>query len=396
MESSARLKNIGLRGVSVADTKISYIDGQKGILLYRGFRIEELAAKSSFIETAYLLLNGSLPKAKDLRAFSNEMLAGRQLPGFIHDSLKGWPKHADSMDILQASIPLLAMADPELGSETRDANVRKAIRLLARIPSVIAAWQRIRQDHEPLPPKEDLPHAANFLWQLIGQQPDSEMAHDLDVSLILQAEHTFNASTFACREVVSTRAHMYAGVAAGVGALSGSLHGGANARAMELLLHLEEKGKSEKDMAAWVRQQIDSGERIMGMGHPVYKTFDPRAEILKKIAERLAAKAANENRYKMLARIEEEAVKEFERRGKRGIKANVDFYSGLVYSSMGIPLDLMTPLFVMALSTGWCAHIIEEKFAEAQGKPALYRPQAEYVGDYCGPVGCVYQPIDNR
>ncbi|MGA7876338.1 MAG: citrate/2-methylcitrate synthase [Desulfoferrobacter sp.] len=396
MESSARLKNIGLRGVSVADTKISYIDGQKGILLYRGFRIEELAAKSSFIETAYLLLNGSLPKAKDLRAFSNEMLAGRQLPGFIHDSLKGWPKHADSMDILQASIPLLAMADPELGNETRDANVRKAIRLLARIPSVIAAWQRIRQDHEPLPPKEDLPHAANFLWQLIGQQPDSEMAHDLDVSLILQAEHTFNASTFACREVVSTRAHMYAGVAAGVGALSGSLHGGANARAMELLLHLEEKGKSEKDMAAWVRQQIDSGERIMGMGHPVYKTFDPRAEILKKIAERLAAKAANENRYKMLARIEEEAVKEFERRGKRGIKANVDFYSGLVYSSMGIPLDLMTPLFVMALSTGWCAHIIEEKFAEAQGKPALYRPQAEYVGDYCGPVGCVYQPIDNR
>jgi len=396
MESSARLKNIGLRGVPVADTKISYIDGQKGILLYRGFRIEELVAKSSFIETAYLLLNGSLPKAKDLQAFSNEMLAGRQLPGFIHDSLKGWPKHADSMDVLQASIPMLAMADPELGNETRDANVHKAIRLLARIPAVIAAWHRIRQDHEPLPPKEDLPHAANFLWQLTGQQPDSEMAHDLDVSLILQAEHTFNASTFACREVVSTRAHMYAGVAAGVGALSGSLHGGANARVMELLLHLEEKGKSEKDMAAWVRQQIDSGERIMGMGHPVYKTFDPRAGILKKIAGRLAAEAANENRYKMLARMEEEAVKEFERRGKRGIKANVDFYSGLVYSLMSIPLDLMTPLFVMALSTGWCAHIIEEKFAEAQGKPALYRPQAEYVGDYCGPVGCVYQPIDKR
>jgi len=396
MESIARLKNIGLRGVPVADTKISYIEGQKGILLYRGFRIEELVAKSSFIETAYLLLNGSLPKAKDLQAFSNEMLAGRQLPGFIHDSLKGWPKHADSMDVLQASIPMLAMADPELGNETRDANVHKAIRLLARIPAVIAAWHRIRQDHEPLPPKEDLPHAANFLWQLTGQQPDSEMAHDLDVSLILQAEHTFNASTFACREVVSTRAHMYAGVAAGVGALSGSLHGGANARVMELLLHLEEKGKSEKDMAAWVRQQIDSGERIMGMGHPVYKTFDPRAGILKKIAGRLAAEAANENRYKMLARMEEEAVKEFERRGKRGIKANVDFYSGLVYSLMSIPLDLMTPLFVMALSTGWCAHIIEEKFAEAQGKPALYRPQAEYVGDYCGPVGCVYQPIDKR
>jgi len=396
MESIARLKNIGLRGVPVADTKISYIEGQKGILLYRGFRIEELVAKSSFIETAYLLLNGSLPKAKDLQAFSNEMLAGRQLPGFIHDSLKGWPKHADSMDVLQASIPMLAMADPELGNETRDANVHKAIRLLARIPAVIAAWHRIRQDHEPLPPKEDLPHAANFLWQLTGQQPDSEMAHDLDVSLILQAEHTFNASTFACREVVSTRAHMYAGVAAGVGALSGSLHGGANARVMELLLHLEEKGKSEKDMAAWVRQQIDSGERIMGMGHPVYKTFDPRAGILKKIAGRLAAEAANENRYKMLARMEEEAVKECERRGKRGFKANVDFYSGLVYSLMSIPLDLMTPLFVMALSTGWCAHIIEEKFAEAQGKPALYRPQAEYVGDYCGPVGCVYQPIDKR
>lgn len=396
MDANVKIKNIGLRSVTVADTKISYIDGQRGILIYRGFRIEELVEKSSFMETAYLLLHGSLPAARALQQFNDEMAIARRLPDFIHDSFKIWPKEADSMDVLQASVPLLAAVDPELSNETRAANVHKAGRLLARIPAAIAAWHRIRQDHQPLPPKPELPHAANFLWLLTGRQPDPEMVRDLDVSLILQAEHTFNASTFACREVASTGAHMYAGVAAGVGALSGSLHGGANTRVMKLLLHLEEEGRFEQDMGAWVREQIDSGQRIMGMGHPVYKTFDPRAEILKKIAKRLAAKTGYQNRYGMLAKIEEEAVKEFERRGKAGIKANVDFYSGLVYSLMGIPLELMTPLFVMALATGWCAHIIEEKFAEAQDKPALYRPRAEYVGNYCGPVGCVYQPMNER
>jgi len=392
MAEEVRIKNTGLRGVTVADTKISFIDGEKGILLYRGFRIEELAEKSSFVETAYLLLNGSLPTDKEQDDFNAKLVKARLLPDFLYKSFKRWPQKADPMDVLQASVPLLAMADKDLEDESREANVRKAIRLIARIPAIVAAWHRIRNGLEPLSPDDDLSHAGNFLWQLHGEKPDPEVARELDICLLLHADHTFNASTFACREVVSTKAHMYAGVAAGVGALSGSLHGGANARVVKMIEEIE----GEKDLAGWIKNRIDQGERIMGMGHAVYKTTDPRAIILRKTSEKLGKKAGNEDWFKLLSKIEELAVKEFESRGKTTIKPNVDFYSGSVYHMLGIPNDLMTPMFAIARISGWCSHIIEEKFAEAQGKPALYRPKAEYVGDYCGPVGCVYQPIDKR
>ncbi|NTU49136.1 MAG: citrate (Si)-synthase [Syntrophobacteraceae bacterium] len=391
-----RFKNIGLRGITVADTKISYIDGENGILIYRGFRIEDLAERSTFTETAYLLLDGELPGRTELDRFEKELIAARTLPDFILAAMRHWPKESDPMDVLQASVPLLGMADPNLTVETREANEGKAIRLIARIPAVMAAWHRIRQGLDPLPPDPSLSHAANFLWQLMGQKPDPEMARDLDVCLVLHADHTFNASTFACREVVSTQAHMYAGVAGGVGALSGSLHGGANARVMQMLFQVEKEVKSEEDVASWVRDRLAKGEKIMGMGHAVYKTVDPRSTILKKMSERLGRKTGHETWYKLLTRIELESLGEFERRGKANIKSNVDFYSGSVYSMMGIPVDMMTPVFAISRISGWCAHIIEEKFAEAQGKPALYRPQAEYVGDYCGPIGCVYQPKEER
>ena len=392
MAEEVRIKNTGLRGVTVADTKISFIDGEKGILLYRGFRIEELAEKSSFVETAYLLLNGSLPSDKELDDFNAQLVKARVLPDFLYKSFKRWPQKADPMDVLQASVPLLAMADKDLEDESREANVRKAIRLIARIPAIVAAWHRIRNGLEPLAPDDNLSHAGNFLWQLHGEKPDPEVARELDICLLLHADHTFNASTFACREVVSTKAHMYAGVAAGVGALSGSLHGGANARVVKMIEEIE----GEKDLAGWIKNRIDQGERIMGMGHAVYKTTDPRAIILKKTSEKLGKKAGNEDWFKLLSKIEELAVKEFESRGKTTIKPNVDFYSGSVYHMLGIPNDLMTPMFAIARISGWCSHIIEEKFAEAQGKPALYRPKAEYVGDYCGPVGCEYHSLDAR
>jgi len=392
MAEEVRIKNTGLRGVTVADTKISFIDGEKGILLYRGFRIEELAEKSSFVETAYLLLNGSLPTDKEQDDFNAKLVKARLLPDFLYKSFKRWPQKADPMDVLQASVPLLAMADKDLEDESREANVRKAIRLIARIPAIVAAWHRIRNGLEPLSPDDDLSHAGNFLWQLHGEKPDPEVARELDICLLLHADHTFNASTFACREVVSTKAHMYAGVAAGVGALSGSLHGGANARVVKMIEEIE----GEKDLAGWIKNRIDQGERIMGMGHAVYKTTDPRAIILRKTSEKLGKKAGNEDWFKLLSKIEELAVKEFESRGKTTIKPNVDFYSGSVYHMLGIPNDLMTPMFAIARISGWCSHIIEEKFAEAQGKPALYRPKAEYVGDYCGPVGCEYHPLDAR
>jgi citrate synthase len=230
------------------------------------------------------------------------------------------------------------------------------------------------------------------LLQLSGSPPDAEIARVLDVALVLHADHSFNPSTFACREVVSTRAHMYAGVAAGVGALSGSLHGGANAEVMKMLLEL----KDEKDVAGWVKRQLDDGQKIMGMGHAVYKTFDPRARFLKDMCFSLGKKLGQEHWCRLSTGIEEAAVAEFDRRGKSFIRPNVDFFSAPVYHMMGIPHDLMTPLFAVARIAGWTAHIIEEKFGDAQEKPALYRPSSEYIGHYCGLMGCVYESIEKR
>jgi citrate synthase len=392
MNETVNVKNIGLRGVTVADTKISFIDGEQGILIYRGYRIEELAAASSFLETSYLLLYGDLPDKEELAEFQRRVRAAREVPAFIHDCFRRMPKEALPMDVLQATVPLLAMADPELALETREANIRKAIRLIARIPVLVAAWHRMRNGLETHPPDEGLSHAANFLWQLHGKRPDPALARDLDVCLVLHADHTFNASTFACREVVSTRAHIYAGVTAGLGALSGSLHGGANARVMRMLAELE----SEKDIPGWVRRQLEHGQRIMGIGHAVYKTTDPRAKILREMSRRLGEKSGQTQWYDLSVQVEEAALAELAKRGKTTLKPNVDFYSASVYHMMGIPDDLMTPLFAMSRIAGWCAHIIEEKFADAQEKPALYRPHSEYVGLYCGKMGCSYRPVEER
>ncbi|MGD0281206.1 MAG: citrate/2-methylcitrate synthase [Dissulfurispiraceae bacterium] len=392
MADAANIKNIGLRGVTVADTKISDVDGKNGILIYRGYRIEELALRSTFEETAYLLLYDALPTNLQLEDFKQRLADSRSVPAFIFDSFRQLPVNTRPMDLLQASIPLLAVDDPDIESETREANIARAIRLIAQIPALAAGWEQIRKGLDPLPPDNTLSHAGNFLWQLTGVQPDAGTARAFDTALVLHADHSFNASTFACREVVSTRAHMYAGVAAGVGALSGSLHGGANAQVIKMLLEL----LNEKDIAGWVKKQLDSGHRIMGMGHAVYKTMDPRAHFLKDMCFRLGKKLGQEHWCLLSAAIEESAIAEFERRGKFTIKPNVDFYSAPVYHIMGIPHDLMTPVFAISRIAGWTAHIIEEKFGEAQEKPALYRPSSDYVGHYCGRTGCVYAPIEER
>jgi citrate synthase len=392
MAEVVNVKNTGLRGVTVADTKVSFIDGDKGILIYRGYRIEDLAEKSSFMEVAYLILNGTLPDKKELVEFENRVKEARQVPEFIYESFNKLPEDANPMDVLQASVPLLATVDPDLTGNTRESNANMAIRLISRLPIVVAAWHRARQGLEPLSSDDNLSHAANFLWLLHGKKPDEEMARDLDTCLVLHADHTFNASTFACREVASTRAHMYAGVTAGIGALSGSLHGGANAQVMRMLLQLE----NEKDIAAWVKKQLEAGERIMGIGHAVYKTMDPRAKFLKEMGARLGKKLGQERWHQLSSTIEETAIKELDARGKSFLRPNVDFYSAPVYHMMGIPRDLMTPIFAISRISGWCAHIMEEKFAEAQEKPALYRPKAEYVGQYCGLMGCEYEPMDAR
>jgi citrate synthase len=251
MAGAGNTKNIGLRGVKVADTRISNVDGEKGILIYRGYRIEDLAENSTFEETAYLLLHDALPDKGRLEDFNRQLVRARQVPSFLLNTLKGLPHGAHPMDALQSSVPLLAMADPDLNDDSREANIGKAVRLIARVATVVAAWQRIRHDKKPLPSDDSLSHAGNFLWQLTGEKPDPETAKDLDTALVLHADHSFNASTFACREVASTQAHMYAAATAGVGALSGSLHGGANAQVMKMLMEL----KDERDVPGWVVKQ---------------------------------------------------------------------------------------------------------------------------------------------
>jgi len=391
MSEEIRVKNTGLRGVTVADSAISFIDGEKGVLIYRGYRIEDLADHSSFMETVYLLLFGTLPTVEHLEAFTRQVKEMRQVPEYVFESMRHWPKNARPMDVLQACVPLLSMAEEHNDTMDRQTCINRSIGLIAQMPTLVAAWHRIRTEQPVQAPDPALDHAANFLWMLQGKKPEAATAKDLDVCLVLHADHTFNASTFAAREVVSTRASLYAGVAAGLGALSGSLHGGANEKVMEMLLQLEH----EPDIEGWVTEQLRHGDRIMGMGHAIYKTGDPRAVYLKKMGQRLGTQTGG--KWAAISqKIEETALAIFASQGKATILPNVDFNSAPVYYLMGIPMDLMTPIFAISRVAGWCAHIIEEQFADVQGKPALYRPQAQYVGEYCGLMGCEYAPMDKR
>jgi citrate synthase len=384
-------KNIGLRGIPVADTKVCYIDGQNGILSYRGYRIETLAQHSAFEEVAYLLLHGDLPPAPELERFKAELAAQRPLRPEILACLKGRPHNANPMDVLQSVVPMLADYDPSPRDESRAANLRRAATLIAVCATIVAAWERVRTDQELVAPDPALSHAANFLYMLKGRRVDDEMAHYFDVCLILHAEHHFNASTFAGRSVASTRATMYASVAAALGALSGELHGGANAKAME---NLEEIGELAR-VPDWVNGKLDRREVIMGMGHAVYKTEDPRAKVLKPMAEELAHRGGAAKWFEMSREIARIAGERLRRQGKQ-VWPNVDFYSGTVYRMMGIPTDLFTPVFAIGRMPGWTAHIIEEKFADAQPRPELYRPEADYIGRDCGLEGCPYVPISER
>lgn len=386
------VKNIGLRGVKVADTRISDVDGEQGILIYRGYHIIDLARHSTFEEVSFLLLHDRLPTESELKGFQEKLLTERTLPEVVFKVLPILPKSAHPMDVLQAVVPLLGSTDPQLREETREANLNKAIRLISKLAGVVASWHRIRNGQSPLPPDPELSHAGNFLYMLSGTPPDPETAREFDVCLILHAEHSFNASTFAGREVASTHAHMYASIAAAIGALSGELHGGANSEVMKMLLEI---GQLER-VPSWVSDRLQRGGKIMGMGHAVYRTEDPRATILRGISERLAERTNGHHWYEMTRAIEEATKAEFRRLKGREIYANVDLYSASVYHMMGIPADLFTPVFALSRISGWAAHIIEEKFAEAQPKPELYRPDADYVGTYCGPEACPYVPIGER
>ncbi|MFL6325266.1 MAG: citrate/2-methylcitrate synthase [Nitrososphaeraceae archaeon] len=384
-------RNIGLRNIEVADTKICSIDGEQGKLIYRGYDILDLVNHSTFEETTYLLLFGELPNVEELAEFSHRLREARRLPESVIKNLKNRPRDARPMDVLQSCVSELAHYDLNMDEDSRESNVRRAIVLISKIPTIIAAWDRIRNGQHIVEPSEEASHATNFLYMLRGTDPIQQESKIFDISLILHAEHSFNASTFAAREIASTRAHMYACIGGAIGALSGELHGGANIQVMKMLLEIGDLDKVED----WVTNRLRQGGRIMGMGHAVYRTTDPRAEVLFRLSRELS-KEKGTNWFEMTERVEK-ATKDYMLRNKnQRIYPNVDLYSASLYYSMGIPMDLNTPIFAISRISGWSAHVVEEKFAEAAPRPALYRPQAVYVGRYCGPMGCEYTPIKDR
>ena len=358
----------GLAGVPAAESEISYIDGERGLLAYRGIPIQELASRSSFEETTYLLLHGRLPHRPELQEFGERLKRHRGVKFHLAEIVKRLPEGAHPMNALQASVAALGSLYP--GRDVNDPRVQDetAIRLIAKLPTLVAMFQRIREGNEPVPPRDDLSHAANFLYMLAGREPDPLAARVMDTNLILHADHTFNASTFAARVVASTLADGYTVIAAAVGSLSGPLHGGANERVMDLLEEIGAPGNARPFLEAKLARK----EKVMGLGHRVYKVKDPRAYILERLAQQLFDKLGASPLYDTAKAVETAAD---ELLGSKGIYPNVDFYSGIVYDRLGIPRDLFTPIFAVSRVAGWCAHWLEQVRSNR-----IFRPRQVYVG----------------
>ncbi len=394
MDECVPVINTGLRGVEVASSRICDVRGEEGKLIYRGFPIEELAGNATFEEVCFLLLYERLPGKEELDAFDRRLKEKRHVPDNVFSFLKLLPSDAGTMDVLQAGVPLLAQNDK--GVQDEDSRIETAMAsaesLISGIAVITAAWERIRNGRDVVRPDEELSHAANFLYMMKGEKADAETVHFFDTSLILHAEHSFNASTFTARQVGSTRAHIYAAAAAAIGSLSGSLHGGANVRVMAMLKEIG----SVDNIDAFVDRKLSAGDRIMGLGHAVYQTDDPRAMILAPMSKRMGEIAGETLWYELSRELERRARAAFRKRKERDIYSNVDFYSASLFYAMGIPADLFTPVFAVSRMAGWTAHVIEEQFARAAPKPTIYRPGAAYVGNYCGPDTCSFVDITDR
>ncbi|MGL4620197.1 citrate synthase [Chroococcidiopsis sp.] len=360
----------GLEGIPAAQSGISFVNGQQGILEYRGIRIEELAEKSNFLETAYLLIWGELPTQQELEEFEHEVRHHRRIKYRIRDMMKSFPESGHPMDALQASAAALGLfyskRDLENPVYVRDA----VVRLLATVPTMIAAFQLMRNGNDPVRPHDGLDYSANFLYMLNEREPDPLAARIFDICLILHAEHTMNASTFSARVTASTLTDPYAVVASAVGTLGGPLHGGANE---EVITMLEEIGSVE-NVRPYLEDCMQRKAKIMGFGHRVYKVKDPRATILQKLAEQLFEKFGYDKYYDIAVELEHAVA---EKLGEKGIYPNVDFYSGLVYRKMGIPTDLFTPVFAIARVAGWLAH-----WKEQLVQNRIYRPTQVYNGHH--------------
>ncbi|QZP36972.1 citrate synthase [Halobaculum magnesiiphilum] len=371
----------GLEGVLVAESDLSFIDGDEGKLVYRGYAIEDLAEHASYEETLYLLWNGELPTESELSAFEEAMSAER---GLDDDTLETVTRLAEAdeepMAAMRTAASSLSAADPDTDADPTDpeANVRKARRITAKLPTALAAFARVRDGEEPVDPREDLDHAENFLYMLNGEVPDEVTADVFDQALVLHADHGLNASTFSATVTASTLADMHSAVTSAVGTLSGSLHGGANANVMRMLQEIDE---ADQEPVEWVTQALEEGRRVAGFGHRVYNVKDPRAKILGDRSEALGEAAGDMKWYEMSVAIEEYMAEE------KGLAPNVDFYSATTYYQMGIPIDIYTPIFAVSRVGGWAAHVMEQ-----YEDNRLIRPRARYVGE----EDAEWVPIEDR
>jgi len=368
----------GLEGVAAFESSISYIDGKDGILIYRGIPIEELAEKSTYEETAYFLIYGNLPTRTELKKFSSDLENHISLNTEDIKWLKDFPVAAHPMDVINTCVSLISL--PEGGNyEVGRDDLKAGIQIMGKMPSYIAAFDRIRKGKEPIPPDSKLSYAANFLWMLNGEKPKEKETRILDLCLILHAEHGVCASTFATLVTSSTFTDVYSSIVSAIGTLKGYLHGGANEQVIRML----ERIGGPENVDKYINNAMKKKEKIMGFGHRVYKALDPRARILKKYARDLTGKR-DEVLFKTALKVEEIMEKKF---GPKGIYPNVDFYSGFVYKALGIPTDMFTSIFAMARSAGWIAHILEYRESNR-----IFRPR----GIYNGPVNVRYIPIKER
>jgi citrate synthase len=368
----------GLQDVVANESSICFIDGARGILSYRGIDIHELAQRSTFEETTFLLWNGKLPTAAELKQFTGELAAARTLPPQVIDFLRTLPKSASPMEVLRTTVSLLSTYEADANSTTHEANLRKSFHLTSQIAMIVACFDRIRKGKNLVEPDASLSHAANVLWLLNGEKPSDTATRALDVALILHADHELNASTFAARVIAATLSDMHSAITGAIGALKGPLHGGANEAVMRILYAID---KANEDPVAHVKGMLERKEKISGFGHRVYTTEDPRATHLRRMSEELG-RDANPKWYEMSRQIEL-FVKD-----QKKLNANVDFYSASTYTTLGIDIDLFTPIFAISRIAGWCAHVIEQ-----HDDNRLIRPRADYTGPkYPAP----YTPIEKR
>jgi len=355
----------GLQDVVAATSSICYIDGDNGVLSYRGIDIHDLAESSSFEEVCYLLWFGTLPRTAEIDRLAGDLAKNRPVPPEVFALIKSFPRDANPMDVMRTAVTALGLYDPDRSATDAEANLRKAYRLTGQIAGIVAAYERIRHGYEPVAPDATLRHAANFLYMLSGKRPSATAEKAMDVALILHADHELNASTFAGRVTAATLSDMHSGVTSAIGALKGPLHGGANIEVMRMLLEIGEVSKVD----AWVKEALASKKKISGFGHRVYRTEDPRATHLRMMSRELCENSGNGKWFEM-SRLIEETVKR-----EKKINANVDFYSATVYYTLGIAVDLFTPIFAVSRISGWTAHILEQL-----GNNRLIRPRAEYLG----------------